>query len=170
MKEGKTPWTTQTGAVLRVYESKGLTAACNHTGSSFRPGYQRSDTLKTKHRLDFWWHSRYRRTSMGGDFTANSPGTGRHHSRAGELILHPAVASATLTSSLAKSIRWSASNTRRKHYRIDESRLVARGFSMGGRRAGSSVPTTPRIWAALPPRRPVSAKRRSSCKVFQKKT
>jgi len=86
MKDGKTPWTTQTGGVLRGYKSK-IDGSVQPYWLIVPKDYDFS--ANTKHRLDFWWHGRYENTVEAG-FMANSPGSGGGIIPApGALILHP---------------------------------------------------------------------------------
>ncbi|MBY0460741.1 MAG: hypothetical protein K2V38_25765, partial [Gemmataceae bacterium] len=86
LKDGKTPWTTQTGGVLRGYKSK--------IDGSVQPYWlivpkEYDFAGKDKHRLDFWWHGRGE-TLSEANFMANSPGAGGGIIPApGALILHP---------------------------------------------------------------------------------
>ena len=69
MKDGKTPWTTQTGPVLRGYKSK--------IDGSVQPYWlivpkDYDFAAKDKHRLDFWWHGRGE-TLSEANFMANRP-------------------------------------------------------------------------------------------------
>ena len=129
MKDGKTPWATQTGGVLRGYKSK--------IDGSVQPYWmivpkEYDFAAKTKHRLDFWWHGRYENTVEAG-FMANSPGNGSGIIPApGALILHPFGRFSNANKFAGEIDTFECLEHAKKHYRIDESRLVARGFSMGG--------------------------------------
>ncbi len=148
MKEGKTPWTTQTGGVLRAYKSK--------IDGSVQPYWlivpkEYDFAANTKHRLDFWWHGRYENTVEAG-FIANSPGSGGGIIPApGVLVLHPFGRFSNANKFAGEIDTFECLEHAKKHYRIDESRLVARGFSMGGAACWQYGAHYPTLWAACAP-------------------
>ncbi len=148
LKDGKTPWTTQTGGVLRGYQSK--------IDGSAQPYWlivpkEYDFAAKTKHRLDFWWHGRYENTVEAG-FMANSPGSGSGIIPApGAIILHPFGRFSNANKFAGEIDTFECLEHAKKHYRIDESRLVARGFSMGGAACWQYGAHYPTLWAACAP-------------------
>ncbi|MBA4189180.1 MAG: hypothetical protein C0467_14375 [Planctomycetaceae bacterium] len=148
MKDGKTPWTTQTGGVLRGYLSK--------IDGSVQPYWLVIPTDydfkgDKKHRLDFWWHGRYENTVEAG-FMANSPGSGGGIIPApGALILHPFGRFSNANKFAGEIDTFECLEHAKKHYRIDENRLVARGFSMGGAACWQFAVHYPTLWAANAP-------------------
>jgi len=147
MKDGQTPWTTQTGAVVRGYKSK--------IDGSVQPYWlilptDYDFTGKTKHRLDFWWHGRGE-TLSEANFMANSPGFGGIIPVPGEIILHPYGRYCNANKFAGEVDTFECLDHAKKHYRIDESRLVARGFSMGGAACWQYGTHFPTLWAACAP-------------------
>ena len=147
LKDGKTPWTTQTGGVLRGYKSK--------IDGSVQPYWliipkDYDFTAKSKHRLDFWWHGRYENTVEAG-FMANSPGTGGIIPAPGALILHPFGRFSNANKFAGEIDTLECLDHANKHYRIDPLKLVARGFSMGGAACWQFAVHYPTLWAASAP-------------------
>ncbi|QJW95533.1 prolyl oligopeptidase family serine peptidase [Frigoriglobus tundricola] len=148
LKDGKTPWATQTGGVLRGYASK--------IDGSVQPYWiivpkDYDFAAKGKHRLDFWWHGRFENTVEAG-FMANSPGAGGGIIPApGALVLHPFGRFSNANKFAGEIDTFECLGHARKHYRIDEDRLVARGFSMGGAACWQYAVHYPTLWAANAP-------------------
>jgi hypothetical protein len=147
LKEGKTPWTTQTGGVLRGYKSK-IDGSVQPYWLIVPADYDFKG--KDKHRLDFWWHGRYENTVEAG-FMANSPGTGGIIPAPGALILHPFGRFSNANKFAGEVDTFECLEHAKKHYRIDENRLVARGFSMGGAACWQYGAHYPCLWAACAP-------------------
>jgi hypothetical protein len=148
LKDGKTPWTTQTGGVLRGYTSK--------IDGSVQPYWlvipaDYDFTGDKKHRLDFWWHGRGE-TLSEANFMANSPGAGGGIIPApGTLILHPYGRYCNANKFAGEIDTFECLEHAKKHYRIDTNRLVARGFSMGGAACWQFGAHFPTLWAANAP-------------------
>ncbi|MCE9563568.1 MAG: prolyl oligopeptidase family serine peptidase [Planctomycetes bacterium] len=148
LKDGKTPWTTQTGGVLRGYRSK--------IDGSVQPYWlvipkEYDFAAKTPHRLDFWWHGRGE-TLSEANFMAGSPGAGGGIIPApGALVLHPYGRYCNANKFAGEVDTFECLEHAKKHYRIDESRLVARGFSMGGAACWQFGAHFPTMWAANAP-------------------
>jgi hypothetical protein len=127
LRDGKSPWTAQTGLVARGYLSR-IDGSVQPYGMVVPPSFQPGGAPL---RLDFWIHGRGENLSELSfiDGRQKSPGEfvppnafvlhlyGRYccaNKFAGEIDLFEALESA------------------RKNYPLDENRLVVRGFSMGG--------------------------------------
>jgi hypothetical protein len=166
MKDGKTPWTTQTGGVLRGYRSK--------IDGSVQPYWlivpkDYDFAAKDKHRLDFWWHGRGE-TLSEANFMANSPGAGSGIIPApGALILHPYGRYCNANKFAGETDTFECLEHAKKHYRIDTDRLVARGFSMGGAACWQFATHFPTLWAAAAPGAGFS-ETPEFLRVFQKET
>jgi pimeloyl-ACP methyl ester carboxylesterase len=147
LKEGKPAWPTQTGLVVRGYVSK-IDGSVQPYGlvvpASYRPDYPH------KYRLDFWCHGRGetlselnfidQRQKSPGEFTPKDAFVVHLYGRyccanklAGEVDLFEALESV------------------KKHYPIDENRLVIRGFSMGGAACWQFAVHYPSVFAAAAP-------------------
>lgn len=145
--DGRVPWNSSTGLVVRGYLST-IDGSIQPYGlvvpSSFAPNSAH------KFRLDFWFHGRGEqlteidflngRLKSPGEFTP--PDTivchlyGRYcnaNKFAGEIDLFETWADI------------------RKHYPIDENRVVIRGFSMGGAACWQFAVHYPSLWAAAAP-------------------
>jgi hypothetical protein len=147
LKEGKTPWTTQTGSVLRGYRSK--------IDGSVQPYWvivpkEYDPTAKTKHPLDFWWHGRGE-TLSEVNFMAGSPGLQGIIPAPGEMILHPYGRYCNANKFAGEVDTFECLDHAKKHYSIDETRLVARGFSMGGAACWQFSTHFPTLWCANAP-------------------
>ncbi|MDB6148870.1 MAG: hypothetical protein JWQ44_318 [Chthoniobacter sp.] len=128
LREGRPSWNAATGLVVRAYRSK-IDGSIQPYGMLVPEDWKPDD--KQRRRLDFWCHGRgeklselafvNERLNSKGEF--QPPGAfvlflyGRYcnaNKFAGEVDLFEALADA------------------KKHYAIDDTRLVMRGFSMGG--------------------------------------
>jgi dienelactone hydrolase len=144
---GKAPWTTATGLVVRGYVSKIDRSVQPYSlviPESFAPDVPR------KWRLDAWFHGRgetlsevnflYDRQRNPGEFTPPHAFVLHLYGRycnankfAGEVDLFEALESV------------------KRHYPIDENRIVVRGFSMGGAAAWQFATHFAGDWAAAAP-------------------
>jgi len=128
LKDGKTPWTTQTGPVLRAYKSK--------IDGSYQPYWinvpkDYDFAAKEKHRLDFWWRGRSE-TGSEAAFCASSQNAQGIIPVPGQFILLPMGRYCNANKFAGEVDSFECYEHAKKFYRIDESRIVARGFSMGG--------------------------------------
>jgi hypothetical protein len=147
MKDGKTPWATQTGLVVRGYRSK-IDGSVQPYGLVIPKDYD--FTGKKPHRLDFWWHGRGEnlsevnfiqgRQSSPGDFTPPST-----------IVLHPYGRYCNANKFAGEIDTFECLEHARKHYRIDNDRIVARGFSMGGAACWQFAVHYPTQWCAAAP-------------------
>jgi dienelactone hydrolase len=147
LREGKAPWTTATGLVVRGYQSK-IDGSVQPYGLVVPPSYQANGPYE--HRLDIWCHGRGEkltelaflndRQSSPGEFTPKNAFVLHLYGRycnankfAGEIDCLEALAHV------------------RKHYPIDENRIVIRGFSMGGAACWQFAVHYAEMWAAAAP-------------------
>jgi pimeloyl-ACP methyl ester carboxylesterase len=165
LREGKPAWTTQPGLSVRGYVSK-IDGSVQPYGllvpASYKPDYPH------KYRLDFWCHGRGETLSemnfidgvqkSAGPFTPPSAFVVQLYGRyccanklAGEVDLFQALESV------------------KKHYPIDDNRLVVRGFSMGGAAVWHFAVHFPGVFAAAAPGAGFS-ETPDFLKVFQKET
>lgn len=153
LKEGKHPWTTQTGYVVRGYRSKidgsaqpyGLMVPKEY---QFKPGD--SPNSDPKHRLDFWWHGRGE-TLSEVNFMANPQNASGIIPVPSAFILYPYGRYCNANKFAGEVDSFECLDHAKKHYRIDESRLVARGFSMGGAACWQYAVHFPTLWCANAP-------------------
>lgn len=145
---GKPTWTTQTGPVLRGYKSKIDGSAQPYW--LIVPADYKFDG-KDKHRLDFWWHGRIENV-MEANFMDKSPGSGGGIIPApGAFILHPYGRFSNANKFAGEVDTFECLVHAANHYRIDENKLVARGFSMGGAACWQFATHFPSLWAAAAP-------------------
>jgi len=147
LKDGKTPWTSQTGPVLRGYRSK--------IDGSIQPYWlivpkDYDFNAQTKHRLDFWWHGRGETLSEANFMAAPAVASGIIPAPSA-LILHPYGRYCNANKFAGEIDSFECLEHAKKHYRIDENRLVARGFSMGGAACWQFGVHYPSLWAACAP-------------------
>lgn len=147
LRSGISPWVVQSGPVLRGYTSK-IDGSVQPYWIVVPKEYDHSG--KAKHRLDFWWHGRYENTVEGG-FMANAPGAGGIVPAPGALVLHPFGRFSNANKFAGEIDTFECLEHAKKHYRIDENRLVARGFSMGGAACWQYGAHYPSLWAACAP-------------------
>ena len=153
LKDGKHPWTTQTGYVVRGYRSK-IDGSAQPYGLSvpkeyeFKPGD--SPNPVSKHRLDFWWHGRGEVLSEV-NFMANQQGGSGIVPVPGQFILFPYGRYCNANKLAGEVDTFECLEHAKKNYRIDESRLVARGFSMGGAACWQYAVHFPTLWCANAP-------------------
>lgn len=146
LRKGETPWTTATGLVVRGYVSKiddsvqpyGLVVPASYKGS----GYQ--------HRLDIWYHGRGETLSELSfiDGRQKSPG---QFTLPHAFVLHPYGRYCNANHFAGEIDTFEALDHVRKHYTIDENRIVVRGFSMGGAACWHFAVHYPGHWAAAAP-------------------
>ncbi len=147
LREGRAPWNTATGLVVRGYRSK-IDGSVQPYGLVVPPSYNPASSHRF--RLDFWFHGRGetltelnfidQRERSPGEFTPPNAIVLHLYGRycnankfAGEIDLFEALADV------------------RRHYPVDENRLVVRGFSMGGAACWQFAAHYSGLWAAAAP-------------------
>jgi dienelactone hydrolase len=149
LRAGTAPWTTATGNVVRGYVSK-LDGSVQPYGLLVPAGYRPDGTRK--HRLDLWFHGR------GDTLSEVNFLTGRMGERAKSqftpedtFVLHPYGRFMNAFKFAGEVDVFEALEHVRRHYRIDDARLCARGFSMGGAAAWHLGAHHASQWAAVNP-------------------
>ncbi len=147
MKVGKTPWTTATGLVVRGYRSK-IDGSVQPYGLVVPKEYDFAG--KSAHRLDFWWHGRYENVVEASfiDQRSKSPG---EFTPKGAIVLHPFGRFSNANKFAGEIDSFECLDHARKHYRIDDKRIVARGFSMGGAACWQYAVHYPTLFCAAAP-------------------
>jgi hypothetical protein len=133
LKEGKTPWTTQTGPVLRAYKSK-IDGSYQPYWINVPKDYEfviKEPKEAPKHRLDFWWRGRSE-TGSEAAFCAGPQGASGIITAPGAFVLFPLGRFCNANKFAGEVDSFECLDHAKKFYRIDDSRIVARGFSMGG--------------------------------------
>ena len=156
---GQAPWTAATGLVVRGYISKidksvqpyGLVVA-----ASFTPN--------TPHRwrLDTWFHGRTENLSEVNFLADRERNPGEFTPR-DTIVLHLYGRFCNASKLAGEVDFFEALDDVKRHYQIDDNRILIRGFSMGGASAWHIGTHFAGLWAAVADRAPASANRRSSC-------
>ncbi|OWK37495.1 prolyl oligopeptidase family serine peptidase [Fimbriiglobus ruber] len=147
LRFGKAPWTTATGLVVRGYRSK-IDGSVQPYGLVIPAGFVPAGGQR--YRLDFWWHGRgatlsevnflrQRRTSAGA-FTPP-----------GAIVVHPYGRYCNANKFAGEIDTLECLDHVRRHYPIDDSRVVARGFSMGGAACWQFAVHYPTLFCAAAP-------------------
>jgi hypothetical protein len=147
LRDGKAPWTTATGLVVRGYQSK-IDGSVQPYGLVVPPTYQANSPYE--HRLDIWCHGRNEkltelaflndRQSSPGQFTPKNA-----------FVLHLYGRYCNANKFAGEIDCLEALDHVRKHYPIDENRIVMRGFSMGGAACWQFAVHYAGLWAAAAP-------------------
>ncbi len=147
LSEGKAPWTTATGLVVRGYVSK-IDRSIQPYGLVIPASY--SPNLPHRWRLDAWFHGR-------GETLSEVNFLSERESRAGEftppqtIVLH-LYGRYCNASRFAGEIDFEeALAATKRQYAIDENRILVRGFSMGGASAWDIGTHHAGRWAAVAP-------------------
>ncbi len=147
LRDGTAPWQTATGLVVRGYVSK-IDGSVQPYGlvvpESYRPG------APHRHRLDLWFHGRGEKLTELSflDQRQRQPGefTPPH-----AFVLHPYGRYCNANKFAGEVDTFEALDHARRHYAVDEDRIVARGFSMGGAACWQFAVHHPGLWAAAAP-------------------
>jgi len=128
LERGLATWNEATGLVVRGYVSRidgsvqpyGLVVPDNYTAQGSSP-----------HRLDLWFHGRGEKLSEVNFLAERSRNAGEFTPR-GAFVLHPYGRYCNANKFAGEIDTFEALADVKRHYRIDDDRVVARGFSMGG--------------------------------------
>jgi len=144
---GQAPWTTATGLVAKGYISK-IDKSVQPYALVVPPSY--SPNTPHRWRLDAWFHGRSEtlsevnflsdRESKPGEFTP--PDT---------IVLHLYGRYCNANKFAGEVDLFEALDSVKRQYRIDENRILVRGFSMGGASAWQFGTHYAGLWAAIAP-------------------
>jgi predicted peptidase len=147
LRQGKAPWATATGLVVRGYVSK-LDGSVQPYGlvvpPSNRPG------TPYRHRLDIWFHGRGEMLSEVNFLNDRQTSPGQFAPEHA-FVLHPYGRYSNANHFAGEVDTFEALEHVRKHYSIDEDRIAVRGFSMGGAACWHFVVHHAGLWAAAAP-------------------
>jgi dienelactone hydrolase len=147
LRAGKAPWTTATGLIVRGYQSK-IDGSVQPYGLVVPASYQANSPYE--HRLDIWCHGRGEKLTELSFLNArqSSPGefTPKH-----AFVLHLYGRYCNANKFAGEIDCLEALAHVRKHYPIDENRIVMRGFSMGGAACWQFAVHYAGLWAAAAP-------------------
>jgi dienelactone hydrolase len=147
LSRGQHPWTGQTGLVVRGYVSR-IDGSVQPYGlvvpRTFRPD------AAHRHRLDVWCHGRGETLTELNfiDDRQKSPG---EFTPPDAFVLHPYGRYCNANKFAGEVDLFEALADVRRHYPIDEDRLVMRGFSMGGAACWQFAVHHAGLWAAAAP-------------------
>jgi hypothetical protein len=147
LKEGKPTWPTTTGYVVRGYRSR-IDGSVQPYGLIIPKDYEHEGLRK--HRLDLWWHGRGE-VLTEVNFMANPQSAGGIIPAPGAFVLFPYGRYCNANKFAGEVDTLECLEHAKKHYRIEENRLVARGFSMGGAACWQFAVHYPTLWAAAAP-------------------
>ncbi len=144
LKQGKAPWATQTGPVVRGYVSKidgSVQPYALYVPASYQPN------TPTLYRLDLWCHGRgenltemsFLQQKPSAEFGPNT------------FVLHLYGRYCCANKFAGEIDGLEAMASVQKRYPIDENRRVIRGFSMGGAACWQFAVHYPGLWAAAAP-------------------
>ena len=162
---GKTPWTTETGLVARGYQSK-IDGSYQPYGLVIPANYNFNGTDKV--RLDIWCHGR-------GETLSEVSFLGQRQTQVGPIsppntiVLHLYGRYCNANKLAGEIDCLEALQAVQSQYRIDEDRIVMRGFSMGGAAAWQFAVHYTDLFAAAAPGAGFS-ETPEFLKVFQKET
>jgi len=147
LRQGRAPWTTATGLVARGYVSK-IDGSVQPYGlvvpASYRPG------TPYQHRLDAWFHGRGENLSELNFIDGRQRSLGEF-APTHAFVLHPYGRYCNANKFAGEIDLFEALEHVRKHYPIDENRIVVRGFSMGGAACWQFAVHHAGLWAAAAP-------------------
>lgn len=148
LAKGETPWTRESGYVIRAYRSR-------IDGSAQPYGLEIPDDYDFDHprpfRLDFWFHGRGETLSEVAFLMQRSRGQGGKISPPGAIVLHPYGRYSNANKFAGEVDLFEALAHAKRDYRIDEDRTLVRGFSMGGAACWQFAVHFPGHWAAAQP-------------------
>jgi pimeloyl-ACP methyl ester carboxylesterase len=147
LRDGKAPWNTETGLVVRGYLSK-IDGSVQPYGlvvpASYSPNYPH------KYRLDVWCHGRGE-TLSEANFLHDRQASPGQFTPPNAFVLHPYARYCNANKFAGEIDLFEALENVQKHYPIDENRLVIRGFSMGGAACWQFAVHYPSVWVAAAP-------------------
>lgn len=123
--KGETPWTRQTGLVVRGYRSR-IEGSVQPYGMVVP-----ANGFDGPRRLDIWCHGRFENTVELGFIQQRRKQTGQIQPQ-GALVLHPYGRFSCANKFAGEVDTFEALAHARKFYPIDTDRIMMRGFSMGG--------------------------------------
>jgi dienelactone hydrolase len=147
LRQGNAPWTTQAGLVVRGYVSK-IDGSVQPYGLVVPASY-RADAA-TRHRLDVWCHGRGETLSELNFIQDRLANAGQFTPR-DAFVLHLYGRYCNANKFAGEIDCFEALDDARKRYRIDDDRIVMRGFSMGGAACWQFAVHYPDVWCAAAP-------------------
>ncbi len=147
LREGRTPWATATGLVVRGYISR-IDDSVQPYGLVVPTSY-RPDSAH-EHRLDIWFHGRGE-TLTELDFINGRQRSPGEFVPQNAFVLHTYGRYCNGSKFAGETDTFEALEHVKRHYPIDENKLVVRGFSLGGAACWHTAVHYAGLWAAAAP-------------------
>jgi pimeloyl-ACP methyl ester carboxylesterase len=147
LARGEAPWTTATGLVPRGYVSK-IDRSIQPYGLYIPPGY--SAASPHRWRLDAWFHGRSETLNEINFLTDRSKNPGEF-TQPDAIVLYLYGRYCNASKFAGEVDFFEALDSVKKQYRIDENRILVRGFSMGGATTWHIAVHHAGLWAAAAP-------------------
>lgn len=147
LREGKAPWATQTGLVVRGYVSD-IDGSVQPYGLVVPETYQ--SKLPHQYRLDVWFHGRGENLTEL-NFIADRQKNAGQFTPPNTIVLHPYGRYCNANKFAGEMDLFEALAAVKKHYPIDENRISVRGFSMGGAATWHIATHHAGLWASAAP-------------------
>jgi pimeloyl-ACP methyl ester carboxylesterase len=147
LRKGEVPWNSATGLIVRAYRSE-IDGSVQPYGLIVPPDWKPAD--KSPRRLDFWCHGRNEKLSELA-FVADRQSKEGEFVPPGAFVLHLYGRYCNANKFAGERDLFEALADAEKHYPIDRSRLVVRGFSMGGAAVWQFATHHSGLWAAASP-------------------
>jgi dienelactone hydrolase len=147
LREGRAPWTTQTGLVVRGYVSD-IDGSVQPYGLVVPATYQQN--LPFQYRLDLWFHGRSETLSEVNFINDRQKNPGQF-TPPNAFVLHLYGRYCNANKFAGEIDLFEALDHVRRRYPIDENRISARGFSMGGAATWHIATHYAGLWAAAAP-------------------
>src|SRR6185436_15900745 len=147
LAEGKAPWTTATGLVVRGYVSK-IDKSVQPYGLVMPASY--SPTAAHRWRLDTWFHGRSE-TLSEVNFLSDRMRTPGEFTPRDTIVLHLYGRYCNASKFAGEVDFFEALAAVKRQYPIDANRILVRGFSMGGASAWHIGAHFAGLWAAVAP-------------------
>jgi hypothetical protein len=147
LRDGRAPWTTQTGLVVRGYVSD-IDGSVQPYGLVVPATYQQNHPFQ--YRLDLWFHGRSETLSEINFINDRQKNPGQF-TPPNAFVLHLYGRYCNANKFAGEIDLFEALDHVRRHYPIDENRISARGFSMGGAATWHIATHYAGLWAAAAP-------------------
>lgn len=148
LAKGNTPWTRETGNVFRGYRSE-IDGSVQPYGLEIPATYNFESPNLT--RLDFWFHGRGETLSEVSFLQQRSSSRGGKITPERTIILHPYARYSNANKFAGEVDLFEAYANASRDYRFDPSRILVRGFSMGGAACWQFGVHHAGNWAAVQP-------------------
>jgi pimeloyl-ACP methyl ester carboxylesterase len=147
LQRGEAPWTTAIGLVVRGYVSE-IDGSVQPYGLVIPPSYD--PRLPRRWRIDCWFHGRTEKLSEVNFLSERMSQPGQFTPR-DTIVLHLYGRYCNANKFAGEIDLFEALDAVRKHYPVDDNRLLVRGFSMGGAAVWHIAAHYPGMWAAAAP-------------------